>query len=132
MAVRQARTERVQMRIEPAAKRMLERAATLSNMTVSTFVASNALEAADRLIRERERLVLAAMLSNMTVSTFAASNALEAADRLIHERERERLVLSGRDWNLFFDALVSPPEPNAALRGAFAAHRHLIAKTPGA
>ena len=97
MAVQQARTERVQMRIDPAAKRMLERAAALSNMTVSTFVASNALEAAGRLIRERERL-----------------------------------VLSEQDWNLFFDALVFPTEPNAALRGAFAAHRRLIAKTPGA
>ena len=93
MAVQQARTERVQMRIDPAAKRMLERAAALSNMTVSTFV---------------------------------ASHALEAAGRLIHECERERLVLTGRDWNLFFDALVSPPEPNAALRGAFAAHRRLF------
>lgn len=58
----------------------------------------------------------------------ASRYELEAADRLI----RERLVLSEQDWNLFFEALVSPPEPNAALHGAFAAHRHLIAKTPGA
>ena len=97
MAVRQARTERVQMRIDPAAKRLLERAAALSNTTVSAFVANNALEAAGRLLCERERL-----------------------------------VVSDRDWELFFDALASPPEPNDALHGAFAAHGRLIAKTTNA
>ncbi len=97
MVTRQARTERVQMRIDPAAKRMLERAAALSNTTVSAFVVNHALEAADHLIRERERL-----------------------------------VVSDRDWNLFFDALVDPPEPNAALREAFTAHGRLISKTVGA
>lgn len=80
MAIRQARIERVQMRIDPVAKRMLERAAALPNTTVSAFVVNHALEAADHLIRERKRL-----------------------------------VVSDRDWNLFFDALVDPPEPNAAL-----------------
>lgn len=96
MAVQEAKTERVQMRVDPAAKRLLERAAALANTTVSAFVVSNALEAADRLIRDRERL-----------------------------------VVSEQDWNLFFDALVNPPEPNAVLRRAFATHGHLIAKTTG-
>ena len=96
MAVRQTKTERVQMRVDPEAKRMLERAAALENTTVSAFVVHNALKAADRLIQDRERL-----------------------------------VLSERDWNLFFDALVDPPEPNAALRQTFAAHERLIAKTAG-
>lgn len=68
MAIRQAKTERVQMRIDPAARAI---------------------------------------------------------------REHERIVLSDRDWELFFDALVDPPEPNAALREAFAAHERLIAKPPG-
>ena len=97
MATRQARTERVQMRIDPAAKRMLERAAALSNTTVSAFVVSHALQAADHLIRERQRF-----------------------------------VVSDRDWNLFFDALVDPPEPNAALRAAFTAHGGLISRTADA
>ena len=96
MAVRQTKTERVQMRVDPEAKRMLERAAALENTTVSAFVVHNALKAADRLIQDRARI-----------------------------------ALSERDWNLFFDALVDPPEPNAALRQAFAAHRSLIAKTAG-
>lgn len=97
MTARQAKTERVQMRIDPAAKRVLERAAALSNTTVSGFVTRNALEAAARAIREHERI-----------------------------------VLSDRDWELFFAALVDPPEPNAALRDAFATHERLIAKPPGA
>lgn len=97
MATSQAGTERVQMRIDPAAKRMPERAAALSNTTVSAFVVSHALQAADHSIRERQGF-----------------------------------VVSDRDWNLFFDALVDPPEPNAALRAAFAAHGRLISKTADA
>ena len=96
MTAQEARTERVQIRIDPAAKRLLERAAALANTTVSAFVASSALEAADRMIRDRERL-----------------------------------AVSERDWSLFFDALADPPEPNAALRRAFATHGRLMARTDG-
>ena len=71
----------------------------------------------------------AAALSNTTASAFVASRELEAAGQPV--RERERLVVSERVWNLFFDALVDPPEPNAALRKAFAAHGRLISKTAG-
>jgi len=93
---RQGKTERVQVRVDPAAKRMLERAAALANTTVSAFVVNSALEAAGHLIREREHL-----------------------------------ILSERDWEVFFDALVNPPKPNAALRKAFAAHRRLVTETAG-
>ena len=54
-------------------------------------------------------------------------NALESADHLI--RERERLILSDQDWEIFSAALTNPPEPNAALRKAFASHDRLIVKT---
>ena len=94
MTAQEAKTERVQMRIDPASKRLLERAAALANTTMSAFVVNNALEAADRMIRDRERL-----------------------------------AVSERDWNLFFNALVDPPKPNAALRRAFATHERLIART---
>ena len=87
------KTERVQVRIDPVAKRRLERAAALANTTVSAFVVNHALAAADHLIRERERV-----------------------------------VLSDGDWSVFFDALVDPPEPNEALRQAFATHRQLISR----
>ncbi len=68
----------------------------------------------------------AATLANMTVSAFVVHNALEAADHLI--RERERLVLNDGDWEIFSEALVNPPEPNAALRKAFARHERLVGK----
>ena len=58
MAARHTKTERVQIRIDPMAKHMLERAAALANTTVSAFVVNNALEAADRLISKRERLAI--------------------------------------------------------------------------
>ena len=92
----ETKTKRVQVRVDPSAKRMLERAAALANTTVSAFVVNSALDAAGHLIREREQL-----------------------------------VLSERDWGVFFEALVKPPRPNAALRKAFAAHKRLIAETAG-
>ena len=58
MATRQTKTERVQARIDPVAKHMLECAAALANTTVSAFVVNNALEAADRLIEKREHLAI--------------------------------------------------------------------------
>ena len=58
MAARQARTERVQRRVDPEAKSMLERTAASSNTMASAFVASHALKAASQLIRERERFVV--------------------------------------------------------------------------
>ena len=75
------------------------------------------------------RLERAATLANTTVSAFAVNHALAAADQLI--RERERLALIDGDWNRFFDALVDPPEPNEALRQAFATHRQLIPRPTG-
>ena len=55
------RTQRVQIRIAPAAKRLIERAAALQNTSVSGFVVNSALDAASHLIREHERLVLDAL-----------------------------------------------------------------------
>ena len=55
---RATKSERVQVRIDRNAKRTLERAAAHANTTVSAFVVNSALDAAERLIRERERLVL--------------------------------------------------------------------------
>ncbi len=91
MAASQTKTERVQVRIDPEAKRMLERAATLANMTVSAFVVNNALEAADHLIRERERVVLSdqdweifsAALVNPPEPNAALRKAFVNHDRLI-------------------------------------------------
>ena len=71
MEVSQARTERVQMRVDPVAKRMLKRAAEISNTTVSDFVASRALEAASKIVNEGERIVVSDQDWNLIVSTLA-------------------------------------------------------------
>jgi uncharacterized protein (DUF1778 family) len=42
-----------------------------------------------------------------------------------HDRslEREAVTLSAADWKVLYDALISPPAPNAALRKAFAKYK---------
>jgi len=39
-----------------------------------------------------------------------------------------RLVLEEEDWEVFVEVLANPPEPNQALRDAFAAYDRMIAK----
>ena len=52
------------------------------------------------------------------------NSAFDAARHLLSGRER--IVLDDRDRDVFLDALVHPPEPNAALRRAVAVHGRLI------
>lgn len=63
----------------------------------------------------------AASYRHKTVSQFVLATALEEAEKVI--RENEITTLSGPDWKVFFEALTNPPEPNAALRKAFATYR---------
>ncbi len=78
---------RLHIRVDPPNKRLLERAAAHEHKSLSEFVLTEALQSAERVIRERERI-----------------------------------VLSESDWNVFMDALETPPAPAAALRRAFRAH----------
>jgi uncharacterized protein (DUF1778 family) len=70
--------------------------------------------------KSKEKLERAAAYANRTVSEFVLSRALDAADAVI--LEHETLRLSDADWQVFLDALESPPEPNLRLRDAFAEH----------
>lgn len=54
----ETKAERIQIRIDSGAKRKLQRAAALASTSVSAFVVNGALEAAGRLIREHEQIVL--------------------------------------------------------------------------
>jgi len=69
----------------------------------------------------KSRLQRAASYRRKTVSQFVLATALEEADKVI--RENEAITLSNAGWSVFFDALVNPPPPNAALRKAFAKYR---------
>ena len=81
---------RVNLRIDAASKRTLERAAAYAGSTLSDFVLSNGLAAASAVIRNRETI-----------------------------------ALSPRDWDVFFEALIDPPEPNEHLRRAVRRHDDL-------
>jgi uncharacterized protein (DUF1778 family) len=52
------KSERVQLRLDARSKRKLERAAAFSEQTVTDFVLSNALDAADRMLAEHEVVTL--------------------------------------------------------------------------
>jgi uncharacterized protein (DUF1778 family) len=83
-----AKQDRMHLRLDTKTKRTLERAAAYTETSVSEFVLSNAVDAAARVIRERERT-----------------------------------TLSPTDWDVFYDALINPPEPNDRLRAAVRRYR---------
>ena len=70
--------------------------------------------------RSKRILERAAAYEGMTVSHFVLSSALAEAERVIESRKG--IALSATDWSALSDALLSPPEPNEALRAA--AHRY--------
>lgn len=88
----EGKRERVQLRLDARSKKKLERAAAFSGKTVTDFVLSHALDAADRVLAEHEVI-----------------------------------TLSDEDWDVFFDALVNPPEPNENLKRAFRRYRERTA-----
>jgi uncharacterized protein (DUF1778 family) len=85
-----AKSERVSLRIDADSKRALERAASYTGSSLSDFVITRALAAANEVIQARETV-----------------------------------MLSGRDWDAFLDALVNPPEPSAELERALRRHDEL-------
>jgi uncharacterized protein (DUF1778 family) len=86
-----ARTERINLRLDPNAKRKLEKAASVSGRSVSRFIIESALESAEETIRAEETM-----------------------------------TLSARDTDLFFDAILDPPRPNAKLRRATKDYRDRV------
>ena len=74
--------------------------------------------------RSRRTLERAAAYEDTTVSRFVLRNAVAAAERVIEAHER--IVLPATDWGAFHDALLLPPEPNAALQRAARRYRDRI------
>jgi uncharacterized protein (DUF1778 family) len=67
----------------------------------------------------------AAYLSRRKVSDFCVTALADTARRTI--AEHETLVLSDRDREAFFDALITPPEPSERLQRALADHKRRVA-----
>ncbi len=75
--------------------------------------------------RTKEMVERAARLERRSLTDFCLT-ALAGAAREALARH-ETLALSERDRQIFFDALIHPPRPNARLRRAFKAERARIA-----
>ena len=69
----------------------------------------------------------AAEIDGRSVTDFVVSAIQEAAERRIEQAQVIRL--SQEDQKAFVEAVLSPPEPTAALKRAFKRHRELIQKS---
>jgi uncharacterized protein (DUF1778 family) len=85
------KVERIEARIHPERRRLIERAAAIKGASISEFVNSSLYEAAKRIVDEHESW-----------------------------------VLSGRDREIFVNALLHPPAPNQAMKDAFRSHKKRV------
>ena len=67
-------------------------------------------------VAAKQKLERAAAYSRQSVSNFVLSNALQIAEQVI--ATHEPIVLSDHDRDVFFEAILNPPQPNKALRDA--------------
>jgi uncharacterized protein (DUF1778 family) len=74
--------------------------------------------------RTKQKLERAAAYEETTVSDFVLANAVAAAERIIDSHEK--ITLSAQDWDVFYDALVNPPEPNETLRKSARRYRERV------
>jgi uncharacterized protein (DUF1778 family) len=70
------------------------------------------------------KLERAAAYEETTVADFVLKNAVAAAERVI--ASHESITLSARDWEVFYDALINPPEPNERLKEAARRYRERV------
>lgn len=76
--------------------------------------------------QSKQKLERAATYARKSLSEFVLGQALHAADEVI--QEHETLTLNAADWELFLDALESPPKPNEKLKQAFTEHKKRVQK----
>jgi len=71
----------------------------------------------------KRKLERAAAYSNTSMTKFVLESALIHADEIV--QKHERITLPTEDWDVFFDALLNPPEPNDAMREGMKWYRDL-------
>lgn len=74
--------------------------------------------------KAKRTLERAAAYEETSVSDFVLANAVAAAERVIDSQEK--ITLSARDWDAFYDALANPPEPNEKLKEAARRYRERV------
>jgi uncharacterized protein (DUF1778 family) len=74
--------------------------------------------------KTKRKLERAAAFEGSSVTEFVLANAVAAAERVI--QSHEKITLSAKDWEVFYDALINPPEPNETLKDAARRYRERI------
>ena len=65
----------------------------------------------------KKKIMNAAAHSRKSMTDFVVSSAIQAADEIIEEHNK--MILSDRDRDAFFEALINPQPPSKALSHAF-------------
>jgi uncharacterized protein (DUF1778 family) len=71
--------------------------------------------------KAKRRIERAAAYVETSVSDFVLANAVAAAERIIDAHEK--ITLTERAWDVFYDGLMHPPEPNEKLKEAARRYR---------
>ena len=87
-----AHSERLNLRLDPAAKRRIEQAASFEGKTVSGFIVSSALATAERTIREHEAMVLSRRDAEVFLDAIVNPPGTSAKLRKAFEEHRRRVV----------------------------------------
>ncbi len=74
--------------------------------------------------KTKRKLERAAAYEETSVTDFVLATAVAAAERVIDSHEK--IALSAKDWEVFHDALIDPPEPNEKLREAARRYRERV------
>jgi len=74
--------------------------------------------------RTKRKLERAASYAETSMTDFVLANAVAAAERVIDAHEK--IVLPAPDWEVFYAALVNPPEPNEKLKAAARRYRRRV------
>jgi len=74
--------------------------------------------------KTKRKLERAAAYEETRVTDFVLATAVAAAERVIDSHEK--ITLSAKDWEVFYDALLDPPEPNETLKEAARRYRERV------
>lgn len=65
----------------------------------------------------KQKIERAAALDHRSMSSFILDSIMKSADKVLEHTEQ--MVLSKKDWEVFYKVMTNPPKPNKALRKAW-------------
>lgn len=72
----------------------------------------------------KRKIEQAAAVSQSSLNSFILTTVLAKADEII--QQYETMILSDRDKDIFFNAILNPPTANNALKNALINHEKLV------